>query len=373
MIEGGRGSPSRRSKRSPLPSITATFLQPSVVTSIVILFVLSSTFIVTPIQRTVATTNPAMARRAIKKIVTAHQQREGGGFLVRRPIGGKISEADPFLMLDHLGPSEYGPGEAVGAPDHPHRGFETVTYVLEGGFHHQDSAGNEGNLTDGWVQWMTAGSGVVHSEMPTDELLEKGGRMEGFQLWVNLPAEHKMKKPRYQDTPPDSMPVVELDEGNVWIRVIAGESSGTKAVIETHTPIMFLDIRLKPGASYEEIVPEEYDGFVYVYRGKGLFSEEEKEASMGQVLLLGSGNSISMKAPEDEECRVLLIAGVPINEPIARYGPFVMNTQEEIMQAFQDYRNGKLGQIEGAEERYAKTSAAVNTQKTSGRWKKDEL
>eukprot|EP00056_Hartaetosiga_gracilis_P020607 m.20599 g.20599 ORF g.20599 m.20599 type:complete len:367 (+) comp8588_c0_seq4:171-1271(+) len=319
--------------------------------------------------------NHTMSQRAIRQIVTAHQQREGGGFLVRRPIGGRVAyeKSDPFLMLDHLGPAKYGPGEAVGAPDHPHRGFETVTYVLEGGFHHQDSAGNEGNLTAGWVQWMTAGSGVVHSEMPTDELLEKGGTMEGFQLWVNLPAEHKMKKPRYQDTPPEAMPIVEHDNGNVWIRVIAGESSGTKAVIETHTPIMFLDIRLKEGSSYTENVPEEYSGFVYVYRGKGIFSEEGKEAKMGQVLLLGEGDAISMSAPADEECRVLLIAGVPIKEPVARYGPFVMNTQEEIMQAFDDYRSGKLGSIEGSEERYAKTNAAVKTQKTTGKWQKDEL
>lgn len=302
-----------------------------------------------------------MAQRGSKRIVTAHQQREGGGFVVRRPVGGELSYVDPFLMLDHLGPVEYAPGEAVGAPDHPHRGFETVTYVLEGGFHHQDSAGNEGNLNAGWVQWMTAGRGVVHSEMPTDELLRNGGRMEGFQLWVNLPAKDKMIAPRYQDTPPEKMPIYESEDKKIWIRIIAGESMGIKAVIETHTPMLYLDIRVQPGATHVEKVPADYQGFVYIYRGSGVVGADKSKLKMGQVVMLGDGDEVSITSV-DEETRCLLIAGVPIKEPIARYGPFVMNTREEIMQAFVDYENGKLGEIAGAEERYAKTQAAVATE-----------
>lgn len=318
-----------------------------------------------------------MAFRGVKRVVTAHQQREGGGFVVRRPVGGQLSMVDPFLMLDHLGPVEYAPGEAVGAPDHPHRGFETVTYVLDGGFHHQDSTGCHGDLRAGWVQWMTAGRGVVHSEMPTEELLRDGGRMEGFQLWVNLPAKDKMIAPRYQDTPPEKLPIYENKETGVWVRIIAGESMGTKATIETHTPMTFLDIALQPGSTHVEEVPENFDGFVYCYRGAGhVGGAVDKEGSvslvLGQVALLDAGSKVTLRAAEGEELRVLLIAGQPIKEPVARYGPFVMNTREEIMQAFSDYDKGKLGAIEGAEERYAKTKEAVAQQKKTGTWS-DEL
>ena len=308
------------------------------------------------------------ATRTIQKLVSAHQQREGGGFVVRRPIGGQIKECDPFLMLDHMGPAEYGPGEAVGAPDHPHRGFETVTYLIDGSMQHKDSAGNSGILREGWVQWMTAGSGVVHSEMPSDEVLEKGGRSEGFQLWVNLPAKDKMIPPRYQDTPADAIPIATDQGGNVWVKVIAGESLGKKAVIETRTPIMYLDIRLKPKTVLVQPVPKSYNGFAYVWRGCGYLGSERVAASMGQVGILGEGDEIRLEAAENEEVHILLIAGEPICEPIARHGPFVMNTWAEIEQAFTDYQTGKLGKIEGAEDRYAATEAAVRKQKQTGNW-----
>ena len=306
--------------------------------------------------------------RSISKLVTAHQQREGGGFLVTRPIGGEIKECDPFLMLDHMGPSNYGPGEAVGAPDHPHRGFETVTYLIDGSMQHKDSAGNSGLLREGWVQWMTAGSGVVHSEMPSDEVLEKGGQSEGFQLWVNLPAKDKMIPPRYQDTPADSIPIATDQDGKVWVKVIAGESLGKKAVIDTRTPIMYLDIRLQPKTVFVQPVPKSYNGFVYVWRGCGYLGSERAPVSMNQVGLLGKGDEVRLEASENEEVRILLIAGEPIGEPVSRYGPFVMNTWEEIQQAFSDYRSGKLGKIQGAEERYAATEAAVQKQKKAGNW-----
>lgn len=310
-------------------------------------------------------------RRGVKKLVTAHQQREGGGFMVRRPIGGEISDCDPFMLLDHFGPVNQKPGEAVGAPDHPHRGFETVTYLIEGSTQHKDSAGNSGVLKSGWVQWMTAGSGVVHSEMPTDEQREKGGRSEGFQLWVNLPAKDKMVPPRYQDTPAKAIPIVTAQDGNVWIKVIAGEALGTKAVIETRTPVMYLDIRLKPGTVFVQPVPKDYEGFAYVWRGSGFIGDDKKALLMGQVGILDQGEELRMEAASNEEVRILLIAGVPLREPVARHGPFVMNTWEEIEQAFVDYQSGKLGKIEGAEARYAATKAAVKKQKESGTWNKE--
>lgn len=298
--------------------------------------------------------------------------REGGGFLVRRPIGDSIKQCDPFLMLDHLGPVVYGPGEAVGAPDHPHRGFETVTYLIDGEMKHEDSAGNKGVLKEGWVQWMTAGSGVVHSEMPSDEFLKRGGRSEGFQLWVNLPAKDKMIKPRYQDTDAKKIPVVTSPDGKTKVKVIAGKSLGTKAVIDTHSPIMFLDIHVTAGGSFEQNVPKEYNAFAYVWRGAGSFTADKISVDMGKVAVLdGEGDTFQINANPSEDIHVLLIAGVPIREPIARHGPFVMNKWEEIEQAFADYASGKLGSIEGSEERYAKTRMAVNKQKQTGTWTKN--
>ena len=296
--------------------------------------------------------------RGIRKLISAHQQKEGGGFLVRRPIGGEVKDCDPFLLLDHLGPVTYGPGEAVGAPDHPHRGFETVMYLIEGSTQHKDSAGNSGVLEEGWVQWMTAGSGIVHSEMPSDNMLEKGGRMEGFQLWVNLPAKDKMIPPRYQDTPADAIPIATDQDENVRVKIIAGQSLGKKAVIETRTPIMYLDVRLKPKTVFVQPVPKIFEGFVYVWRGSGYLGNERTAASMGQVGILDQGDEIRLEASE-EEIYILLIAGEPIHEPISRHGPFVMNTRAEIEQAIHDYKSGKLGSIEGAESRYAATQAAV--------------
>lgn len=275
---------------------------------------------------------------------------------------------DPFLLLDHFGPVHHKPGEAIGAPDHPHRGFETVSYIVSGSHQHKDSVGNSGVLKEGWVQWMTAGSGLVHSEMPSDEIMEHGGNAEGFQLWVNLPAKDKMIPPRYQDTPSENIPIVTKEDGKVWVKVIAGESLGTKAVIDTRTPIMYLDVHLQPGTTFTQPVPQSYNGFVYVWKGSGIIGGNKLKATMGQVGVLEEGNEVYLEASADEVLHVLLIAGVPLNEPVARYGPFVMNTQEEITQAFADYRSGRLGKIEGSEERYATTETAKKKQKDSGTW-----
>lgn len=286
-----------------------------------------------------------MAIRTVKKIVNSIATLEGGGFLVHRSFPtNALMQHDPFLLLDEMGPKEYGPGEAKGAPDHPHRGFETVTYMLQGSFQHKDSGGSAGRLYPGDVQWMTAGAGVIHSEMPAEELMEKGGVLHGFQLWVNLPRRDKMIKPRYQDVRATDIPSATKD--GVTVRVIAGEAIGKKAVIDTRTPIMYLHFVLKPGAKIVQDVPRDYNAFAYVVEGEGEFGD--KKAMRGQVVIYErDGDGVSIAAPKDarSDTSVLLIGGVPLNEPVARYGPFVMNTQEEIHQAIEDYRTGKFGSI----------------------------
>jgi len=287
--------------------------------------------------------------RTVAGIVNSVETLEGGGFLVRRPFPTPaFSEFDPFLLLDEMGPMEARPGEAKGAPDHPHRGFETVTYMLSGEMEHKDSRGHAGSLRPGDVQWMTAGAGVVHSEMPSAEFNRAGGRMHGFQLWVNLPKRDKMIKPRYQEIPGSQIPRATSADGLVSVTVIAGEALGQKAAIETRTPIIYLHYRIKPGGSVVQYVPRDYNGFAYVIDGEGKFGAERERAADGQMVLLApDGDEVRIENPSDATgtLEVLLIAGLPLNEPIARYGPFVMNTREEIYQAIEDYRDGKMGEI----------------------------
>ena len=279
--------------------------------------------------------------RSIENIVTSVRVLEGGGFPVRRPIPNpEMEQIDPFLLLDHLGPIEWGPREAIGAPDHPHRGFETVTYLLAGENEHKDSKGNHGRLRPGDVQWMTAGSGVVHSEMPSPKFFEKGGTMHGFQIWVNLPSKQKMISPRYQDTPSERIPEVVLEDGKSKVRVIAGEFKGVKAVIETNTPILYLHASLEPGVELKHPVSIDNNIMAYLISGKGEFgeNEEEKSAAEGQLVLFAhDGDSISLRSTDDSSMELLILGGTPINEPMVRYGPFVMNTKEEIFQAFRDF------------------------------------
>jgi len=279
--------------------------------------------------------------RSIEDIVTSVHVLEGGGFPVRRPIPNpEMDQIDPFLLLDHLGPTEWGPREAIGAPDHPHRGFETVTYLLAGENEHKDSKGNHGFLRPGDVQWMTAGSGVVHSEMPSPEFFEKGGTMHGFQIWVNLPRKRKMIPPRYQDTPSERVPEVVLEDGKSKVRVIAGEFKHVKAVIETNTPILYLHALLEPGVELKHPVSIDNNIMAYLISGKGEFgeNEEEKSAAEGQLVLFSNdGDSISLRSTVDSSLELLILGGTPINEPMVRYGPFVMNTKEEIFQALRDF------------------------------------
>jgi len=291
----------------------------------------------------------ANGTRTVAGVVNSIETLEGGGFLVRRPFPkASFSEFDPFLLLDEMGPMELAPGEAKGAPDHPHRGFETVTYLLSGNLEHKDSQGHAGRLNPGDVQWMTAGAGVIHSEMPAREFLRSGGRMHGFQLWVNLPKRDKMMKPRYQEIANSQIPKATSADGLVRVSVIAGEAMGEKAVIETRTPIIYLHYRIEPGGAATQPVASAYSAFTYIVDGEGLFGAERERAGDGQMVLFApDGDEVSIENPADAKAtlEVLLIAGVPLNEPVARYGPFVMNTRAEILQAVEDYRQGRMGAI----------------------------
>jgi len=287
--------------------------------------------------------------RSVRRVLPSVETLEGAGFLVHRPFPtSALDHFDPFLLLDEMGPMDLGPGQARGAPDHPHRGFETVTYLLSGRMEHGDSRGNHGSLGPGDVQWMTAGSGVVHSEMPEADFAAKGGRMHGFQLWVNLPRRDKMMAPRYQELPAAQIPVGRSNDGKVCVKVIAGEALGVKAAIETRTPILYQHFTIAPGARVEQPVPGEYRVFAYGLSGTGLYGPDAQAIEAQQMVSFASdGDTVTLAAAADAGAplEVLLIGGVPLNEPVVRYGPFVMNTEQEIRQAVLDYQAGRMGRI----------------------------
>jgi redox-sensitive bicupin YhaK (pirin superfamily) len=286
--------------------------------------------------------------RPVTRLVTAHAQTEGGGFVVRRPMPTpSFPLADPFLLIDEMGPVTYAPGEAIGAPDHPHRGFETVTYVLEGEMEHEDSAGHRGVLGPGDVQWMTAGAGIIHSEMPTKKIQQSGGRVHGFQIWVNLPARLKMMQPRYQELSAARIPNAATEDGRARVRLIAGEALGAKAAIETQTPIVYQDWSLDDGADVTLPLAANQRALVYVFDGEvevGHGSDDARRAKSGQLAVLGDGDGVRLRGVPGGG-RLLLLAGVPLHEPVARYGPFVMNTADELETAFRDYQTGRMGEI----------------------------
>ncbi|HET8898882.1 MAG TPA: pirin family protein [Rhodanobacteraceae bacterium] len=284
--------------------------------------------------------------REAHTIVTAHRQREGGGFIVRRPFPtAGLDMADPFLLLDEMGPADYGPGEAIGAPDHPHRGFETVTYMLAGEFEHEDSAGHRGTLRPGDVQWMTAGAGIVHSEMPSAQIRRDGGRIHGFQIWINLPASDKMMRPRYQELAAANIPKATSADGLAHVAVVAGNALGVDAKIDTVTPIVYQDWTLDPGADVKVAIAAEQNAMVYVFAGEATVGNNAIRVADGQLARFGSGDSVRLRNQGDSAARLLLLAGTPINERVARYGPFVMNTEAELRQAFTDYQSGRMGEI----------------------------
>lgn len=292
-------------------------------------------------------TSTAAQTRRVARIIQAQSTIEGGGFPVRRPFPiANFSHFDPFLLIDHLGPVTWKPGAALGAPDHPHRGFETVTYVLAGENEHRDSFGNADVLRPGDVQWMTAGGGVIHAEMPTARFHREGGVQEGFQIWVNLPAADKMMTPRYQTLRVDDIPRASSADGLVAVRVIAGESLGISARIDTRVPIQMLHFTVQPGGAQLQSVPAEQNGLIYVFKGAARIGSEQREVREGQAALLESGDSVEISVDaQASAAELLLLSGKPLNEPVVRYGPFVMNTREEIEQAFSDYQSGRFGVI----------------------------
>ena len=289
--------------------------------------------------------------RSVSNVIDAVRTVEGEGFVVNRPFPTRsFDHFDPFLLLDEMGPADLGPGQAKGAPDHPHRGFETVTYMLEGRMEHKDSAGNAGGIGPGDVQWMTAGAGVVHSEMPAAELRRNGGRMHGFQLWVNLPKAHKMILPRYQEIPAVRIPSAKSEDGLVSVRVIAGEALGAVAVIETRTPILYLHYTIQPGGRAVQRVPRDYNAFAYVVHGAAALGPDARPAHPQQMVTFANdADEIAIAAPAttQQPLDALVIAGVPLHEPVARLGPFVMNTRAELLQAMDDFQSGRMGRIGG--------------------------
>ena len=264
---------------------------------------------------------------------------DGAGVKLTRVIGSpQLEMLDPFLLLDEFGtdqPEDY----LAGFPEHPHRGFETVTYMLDGRMRHKDNHGNEGLLVPGSVQWMTAGRGLVHSEMPE----QQEGRMRGFQLWVNLPARDKMVAPRYQEFAPDRIPEVAPAEG-VRVKVIAGVVDGVRGPIEQPaTDPLYLDVALQPGATWTYVLPEGHNAFAYVFEGAARIGEGEEARNLRthELAVLGGGNRLVVR-PVDAEARLIVVAGRPLGEPVARHGPFVMNTREQLMQAFVDFQQGRF-------------------------------
>lgn len=280
--------------------------------------------------------------RTVARVIRAHTQREGGGFVVTRPFPTRgLAHLDPFPLLDELGPVQYRPGEALGAPDHPHRGMETVTYILEGEGAHADSAGNAGSIGPADVQWMTAGAGVVHREMPSLEIQRNGGSNHGFQVWVNLPREHKMTPPRYQEISATAIPEVHSDDGLATGRIIAGSALGASAPIRTFVPLHYHHWTLKPGGAVQLPIPSDHNVALYVFEGQA--EVHARRIARSELAVLEGGDSVGFASAGGAQ--LLLLAGRPLNEPIAWGGPFVMNTEAEIAQAWADFRAGKMGTI----------------------------
>lgn len=296
--------------------------------------------------------DPAHTRaRPVVQVVTAKKQLEGEGFQVRRPFpSADLRSADPFLLLDHLGAVEYAPGEAKGAPWHPHRGFETVTYIMDGAFEHHDSTGGGGLIADGATQWMTAGSGILHDEMPPEWLVQQGGLFHGVQLWVNLPQTLKWTPPRYQDISASKVALVTSHDGGALVRIIAGELAGQPGPGVTWTPITYAHASVSPDAQLHIPWRPDFSAMVYVLSGSGTVGAEGRPLREGQLAVFGPGDVLTVQADRQQDTRspsleVLLLGGKPIQEPVIFYGPFVMNTHEEIQQAIADYRAGRMGQI----------------------------
>jgi redox-sensitive bicupin YhaK (pirin superfamily) len=293
----------------------------------------------------------ATEQRPVISVTSAPHGLEGEGFPVRRAFAGADPALiDPFIHMDQMGEVEYAPGEPKGTPWHPHRGFETVTYMIDGTFQHQDSNGGGGLITNGDTQWMTAGRGILHIERPPETLIASGGLFHGIQLWVNLPAAEKWVAPRYQDIRAGNVSLLTSYDGGTLLRVIAGDVAGYSGPGITHTPISLAHATLSPGARLELPWPRDFNALVYVLAGNGSAGAEARPLGTGQLAVFGQGDVVTVSATKEQESRspnldVLILGGRPIREPVAWYGPFVMNTHAEIAQALSDYKAGKLGVI----------------------------
>jgi hypothetical protein len=277
--------------------------------------------------------------RPVERVVRSAETFEGEGFRVHRPFPSRsLIQIDPFLLLDEIGPVTLAPGEATGAADHPHRGFETVTYVLEGSIEHLDSSGRGGRIGPGDVQWMTAGRGLIHSEMPGSELVEHGGRLHGVQLWVNLTAAQKSIDPAYQAIASSEISEWVSDDGSCAVRLLAGEALGARARVQTRTPILYLHVRLQRGGEISLPLEPSWNAFVYSIGGSVRSESEGPPVPARSMGILGRGGSRVSLRPDGDASEFLLVAGAPLGEPVARFGPFVMNTREELMEAVREFQ-----------------------------------
>ncbi len=292
--------------------------------------------------------------RPVRSVSTAPAGFEGEGFPVRRAFAGvAMADLDPFIHMDQMGEVEYAPGEARGTSWHPHRGFETVTYMIDGTMEHQDSNGGGGVITNGDTQWMTAGGGILHIERPPEPLVASGGLFHGLQLWVNLPAKDKMIQPRYQDIRGSSVALLSSPDGGALVRLIAGDLGGHRGPGSTYTPITIVHATVQPGAEVDLPWRPGDNALVYVLSGAGSVGAERRPVRMGQLAVLGAGDTIRVTADRAQDSRtpaldVYVMGGRPIREPVAHYGPFVMNTKAELIAAFEDFQAGRLGTIPAA-------------------------
>ena len=309
---------------------------------------------------------PNARARRVKSITTAPQGFEGEGFPVRRAFAGvDLAELDPFIHLDEMGEVEYAPGEPKGTPWHPHRGFETVTYIIDGIFDHQDNNGGGGTISNGDTQWMTAGAGILHIETPPEHLVMSGGLFHGFQLWVNLPAAKKWSPPAYQDVRAKDVALLTTTDGGSLLRVIAGEVDGHFGPGSTQTPITLLHATVTAGAELRLPWRKDYNALVYTMSGFGFVGDEARPVQAGQLAVFADGDTIVVRAANQQESRspeleLFILGGAPIKEPVAWMGPFVMNTKREVLQAFEDFQKGLLGSIPAIYKEDAKPKAPLN-------------
>ncbi len=289
--------------------------------------------------------------RPVRSVTTAPSGYEGEGFPVRRAFAGvSLTELDPFIHMDQMGEVEYAPGEPKGTPWHPHRGFETVTYMIDGIIEHADSNGGGGTITNGDTQWMTAGGGILHIEAPPEHLVVSGGLFHGFQLWVNLPRANKFNPPRYQDIGAQQTTLLSSADGGALVRLIAGDVAGHSGPGSTFTPILLSHATVNPGAELRLPWPAHFNALAYVLAGNGTVGTERRPIHKGQLAVFGPGEALTVAAATNQpvaepNLEILLLGGQPIREPVAHYGPFVMNTKEEVAQAMQDFQSGKLGVV----------------------------